>query len=98
MNLYASFTTLWYEAGGEVIGCIGGDSSVTLYEEYIGRDITQDEGMQVVATSCFWQEVGRGEHCGATAGSDHMFHRHERIFHHHDAGGIGGNTCDCGEL
>ena len=51
VNLYASFTTLWYEAGGEVIGCIGGDSSVTLYEEYIGRDITQDEGMQVVATS-----------------------------------------------
>lgn len=51
INLYASFTTLWYEAGGEVIGCIGGDSSVTLYEEYIGRDITQDEGMQVVATS-----------------------------------------------
>lgn len=51
INLYASFTTLWYEAGGEVIGCIGGSSSVSLYEEYIGRDITADEGMTVVATS-----------------------------------------------
>jgi len=50
-NLYGSFTTLWYEAGGTVSGCIGGKSSVALYEEYIGRDITQDEGMNVVATS-----------------------------------------------
>lgn len=24
VNLYASFTTLWYEAGGTVVGCIGG--------------------------------------------------------------------------
>ena len=51
LNLYASFTTLWYEAGGTVIGCIGGSSSVELYREYIGRDITQDEGVTVVATS-----------------------------------------------
>lgn len=51
LNLYASFTTLWYEAGGTVIGCIGGSSSVELYQEYIGRDITQDEGVTVVATS-----------------------------------------------
>ena len=51
LNLYASFTTLWYEAGGTVIGCIGGNSSVELYKEYIGRDITQDEGVTVVATS-----------------------------------------------
>ncbi len=51
VNLYASFTTLWYEAGGSVIGCIGGDSSQALYEEYIGRDITADDGMTVVATS-----------------------------------------------
>ena len=51
VNLYASFTTLWYEAGGTVAGCIGGDSSVTLYKEYIGRDITQDEGVVTVATS-----------------------------------------------
>jgi len=50
-NLYGSFTTLWYEAGGTVSGCIGGKSSVALYTEYIGRDITQDEGMNVVATS-----------------------------------------------
>ena len=51
VNLYASFTTLWYEAGGTIIGCIGGDSSKELYTECIGRDITKDEGMTVVATS-----------------------------------------------
>ena len=51
VNLYASFTTLWYEAGGEVVGCIGGSSSVELYKEYIGRDITADAGMTVVAES-----------------------------------------------
>lgn len=51
VNLYASFTTLWYEAGGSVIGCIGGSSSTELYEDYIGRDITQDDGVTVVATS-----------------------------------------------
>ena len=32
VNLYASFTTLWYEAGGSVIGCIGGSSSQALYD------------------------------------------------------------------
>ena len=51
VNLYASFTTLWYEAGGSVTGCIGGATSQALYEEYIGRDITSDAGMTVVATS-----------------------------------------------
>lgn len=51
VNLYASFTTLWYEAGGKAIGCIGGDSSKVLYNEYIGRDITTDEGMTIVAAS-----------------------------------------------
>ncbi len=51
VNLYASFTTLWYEAGGSVSGCIGGSSSQELYVEYIGRDITADDGMTVVATS-----------------------------------------------
>ncbi len=51
VNLYASFTTLWYEAGGSVIGCIGGETSQVLYREYIGRDITADEGMTVVATT-----------------------------------------------
>ncbi len=51
VNLYASFTTLWYEAGGKVTGLIGGDTSVALYEEYIGRDITADEGVTTVATS-----------------------------------------------
>lgn len=51
VNLYASFTTLWYEAGGTVTGLIGGSTSVALYEEYIGRDITADEGITTVATS-----------------------------------------------
>lgn len=50
-NLYASFTTLWYEAGGSVSGCIGGNTSIELYEEYIGRDITKDDGVSVLATS-----------------------------------------------
>lgn len=51
INLYSSFTTLWYEAGGSVIGCIGGSSATVLYEDYIGRDITQDSGVTTVATS-----------------------------------------------
>ncbi len=34
-----------------MIGCIGADTSSELYEEYIGRDITGDEGMTVVSTS-----------------------------------------------
>lgn len=49
--LYASLTTLWYEAGGEVVGCIGADTSVELYNEHIGRDITVEDGMSVVSTS-----------------------------------------------
>lgn len=49
--LYGSFTTLWYEAGGTAAGVIGGDSAIELYNEYIGRDITTDEGVTVVATS-----------------------------------------------
>lgn len=51
VNLYASFTTLWYEAGGSVVGCIGGSSSQELYLEYIGRDITAGDEATVVATS-----------------------------------------------
>lgn len=51
VNLYSSFTTLWYEAGGSVIGCIGGSSATTLYKDYIGRDITADSGVTTVATS-----------------------------------------------
>ena len=50
-NLYASFTTLWYEAGGTAAGIIGGSSSAATYETYIGRDISQDEGVEVLATS-----------------------------------------------
>ena len=49
--LYASFTTLWYEAGGLVSGCLGGASAIELYREQIGRDITQDEGIFVLADS-----------------------------------------------
>ena len=51
MNLYASFTTLWYEAGGSADWVIGGDSATALYEEQIGRDITADEGTEVIATT-----------------------------------------------
>lgn len=50
-NLYASFTTLWYEAGGNCNEIIGGTAAIELYNEYIGRDITNDEGVTVVATS-----------------------------------------------
>ncbi len=51
VSLYASFTTLWYEAGGSVVGCIGGNTARTLYLEHIGRDITADAGMTVAANS-----------------------------------------------
>lgn len=49
--LYGSFVTLWYEAGGVASGVIGGKSSTALYELYIGRDVTQDEGVTVLADS-----------------------------------------------
>lgn len=49
--LYPSFTALWYEAGGSVTGCIGGEPAAALYSEYIGRDITKDDSMTVVATT-----------------------------------------------
>ena len=49
--LYGSFVTLWYEAGGKAAGVIGGDSSIALYNLYIGRDVTQDEGVTVLAES-----------------------------------------------
>ncbi len=49
--LYASHTCLWYEAGGVANGVIGGKSAIELYNEQIGRDITQDAGMEVLATS-----------------------------------------------
>lgn len=49
--LYGSFVTLWYEAGGKAAGIIGGDSSIALYNLYIGRDVTQDEGVTVLAES-----------------------------------------------
>lgn len=49
--LYGSLTCLWYEAGGTAQLAIGGNSSTELYEEQIGRDITQDEGVTVVSDS-----------------------------------------------
>lgn len=49
--LYGSLTALWYEAGGTVQLGVGGKSAVTLYEEQIGRDITQDEGVKIVTES-----------------------------------------------
>ena len=38
-------------AGGKADGVIGGSSSIKLYELYIGRDVTQDEGVTVLAES-----------------------------------------------
>jgi len=49
--LYASYTTLLYEAGGVATGVVGGSSAKATYTEYIGRDITTDEGVNVVASS-----------------------------------------------
>ena len=49
--LYGSFVTLWYEAGGKAAGVIGGDSSIALYNLYIVRDVTPDEGVTVLAES-----------------------------------------------
>ena len=49
--LYGSLAALWYEAGGTVQLAVGGKSAITLYEEQIGRDFTQDEGVTVVTES-----------------------------------------------
>ncbi len=49
--LFGSMTSLWYEAGGTVQLAVGGASAITTYEEQIGHDITQDEGVKVVTES-----------------------------------------------
>lgn len=49
--LYGSLACLWYEAGGQAQSVIGGKSAASLYQEQIGRDITQDEGVSVVSQS-----------------------------------------------
>lgn len=49
--LFGSLACLWYEAGGTIQLAVGGDSPVALYEQQIGRDFTQDEGVTVVAES-----------------------------------------------
>lgn len=49
--LYPSFTCLWYETGATAPLIIGGSSGIELYNEQIGRDITKDTGVTVVAKS-----------------------------------------------
>ena len=49
--LYGSLTCLWYEAGGTAQILIGGKSNASLYEEQIGRNILDDEGITIVAES-----------------------------------------------
>nr|MBQ4319962.1 ABC transporter substrate-binding protein [Clostridia bacterium] len=49
--MYPSYGTLWYEAGGELVGCIGGSSASEVYTEYIGRDIALDDEMTVLGTT-----------------------------------------------
>lgn len=49
--LYPSFTCLWYETGATAPLIIGGKSGIELYNEQIGRDITQDEGVTIVSDS-----------------------------------------------
>lgn len=47
--LYGSLASLWVEAGGKAQMVIGGENSVALYQEQLGRDITQDEGVTIVS-------------------------------------------------
>ncbi len=47
--LYGSLVTLWQEAGGTAHGVVGGSSAAELYEAVIGRDLTRDEGVTVLA-------------------------------------------------
>lgn len=47
----SSLVCLWYEAGGTVPLMAGGKSAIALFEEQIGRDVTKDEGVKVVAES-----------------------------------------------
>ncbi len=49
--LYSSYTNLWYETGGTAQGIIGGKSSSVSYIDNIGRDISEDENMTILATS-----------------------------------------------
>ena len=47
--LYGSLVTLWVEAGGRADGIVGGGSAAELYDTVIGRDISQDAGVTVLA-------------------------------------------------
>ncbi len=51
VSLYASYTTLLYEAGGSVIATIGGKNAIELYEQYIGRNILETDKVQIVANN-----------------------------------------------
>ncbi|GAU79092.1 ABC transporter substrate-binding protein [Fusibacter sp. 3D3] len=49
--LYGSHACLWTEAGGTVRIGIGGKSAIALYEEQIGRNFLEDEGVVTISTS-----------------------------------------------
>ena len=49
--LYGSHACLWIEAGGQVSLGVGGASAITLYEEQVGRNFLEDEGVVTVATT-----------------------------------------------
>lgn len=49
--LYGSHASLYTEAGGKVSIGIGGEGAVKLYEEQLGRNILEDEGVVTIATS-----------------------------------------------
>lgn len=51
VSLYASYTTLWYETGGEVVATIGGNNAIELYEYYIGRNILTTDKVEIVANN-----------------------------------------------
>lgn len=47
--LYGSLVTLWVEAGGTADGIVGGSSAAELYDAVMGRDISRDAGVTVLA-------------------------------------------------
>ncbi len=49
--LYGSYVCLWSETGPLPAGIVGGKSSTKLYKNVLGRDITKDDGVNVLVTS-----------------------------------------------
>lgn len=47
--MYGSYASLWMENGGKVSLGIGGKSAIEMYKDQLGRDITEDSDMTVVA-------------------------------------------------